>query len=215
MNGVQSKRSYSYKTLARPHSTKMTVERSEFIAHGDTVMDADEARAYIASVQQEYRDATHNCWAYRTGAPGPEIEYFSDAGEPSGSAGRPILSVIRANDLRNCVIVVTRYFGGRKLGIPGLIKAYSTAAQQLIDEAGIKDCVVARRVRAICQYSRLGQVDHVLRSFDALVEDRVFTDRVELTACVEADQCDQLVDSLTNICDEVTVDDDQPHLISD
>lgn len=215
MSAVQVERNDSYKTLAKPHSTSITVERSKFIAHGAIVMDAEEARAYIASVQQDYRDATHNCWAYRAGTPGPETEYCSDAGEPSGSAGRPILSVIRSSDLHNCAIVVTRYFGGRKLGIPGLIKAYSRAAQQLVDETGVKDRVVMRRLNAVCEYARLNQVDHVLRSLDAVVEDRIFTDKVKLTACIGASQCDLLVDSLSNLCEEVALEDDRPHLVSD
>jgi uncharacterized YigZ family protein len=204
-----------YRTLARTHSTSIKVERSEFIAHGAFARDVDEARAFIAAIQQKYKDATHNCWAYRTGTPGPVTEYCSDAGEPSGTAGRPILSVIKSNDLHNCVIVVTRYFGGRKLGVPGLIKAYTRAAEQLVNEAGISDRVVMRRVRAVCDYTRLDHIDHLIRTFDAVVEDRVFTDKVELAVCVRASQCDLLVDSLCSLCDEVILDDAQPHLSSE
>lgn len=203
----------SYKTLAKPHSTSLTIERSRFIAHGAVVTTVEEARSFIASIQEEYRDATHNCWAYRTGAPGPETEYFSDAGEPPGTAGRPILGVIKSNDLHNCAIVVTRYFGGRKLGIPGLIKAYSQAAQQLVDEAGVGQRIVACRVRAVCDYPNLNRVEHLLRGLGAVIEDRVFTDKVELVMCVGASRCNTLIESLNSFCLEVAVDDDQPHLV--
>lgn len=201
----------SYRTLARPHSCRLKIERSEFIAHGAIAGNPDEARAFIAAKQQEYRDATHNCWAYRTGAPNSEIEYFSDAGEPSGTAGRPILSVMKSNDLHNCVIVVTRYFGGRKLGIPGLIKAYSLVTKHLIDEAGVQRCFPTTRVRAVCDYAHLDHVYRVVRSLDAVVEDRVFADKVELVLCVRTAQCGHLASSLRSLGATVTSQDDQLH----
>ncbi len=201
----------SYRTLAKPHSSRLKVERSEFIAHGRIATDPDEARAFIAAKQQEYRDATHNCFAYRTGAPGPETEYFSDAGEPSGTAGRPILSVIKSNDLHNCAIVVTRYFGGRKLGVPGLIKAYSLVTQQLIDESGVQVCFPMKRIHAVCDYACLDQVHQLTRNLDATVEDRVFTDKVELILSVRTSQCGLLASSLRSLGATVTSQDDQLH----
>ncbi|NLU40918.1 MAG: YigZ family protein [Firmicutes bacterium] len=201
----------SYRTLARPHSTRLKIERSEFISHGGIATDQNEVRAFIAAKQHEYRDATHNCFAYRIGAPGPEVEYFSDAGEPSGTAGRPILSVMKSNDLHNCVIVVTRYFGGRKLGVPGLIKAYSLATQQLIDEAGVQVCFPMKRIHAVCDYACLDQVHQVARSLDAVVEDRVFADKVELVLSVRTSQCGPLASSLRSLGATVTSPDDQLH----
>jgi uncharacterized YigZ family protein len=197
--------------LAKSHSTRLKIERSEFIAHGSVAINPDEARAFITAKQQEHRDATHNCFAYRTGAPGPETEYFSDAGEPTGTAGRPILSVMRSNDVHNCVIVVTRYFGGRKLGIPGLIKAYSLVTQQLIDEAGVQCCFPMKRIHAVCDYACLDQVHQIVRGLDAVVEDRVFTDKVELVLYVRTSQCGHLASSLRGLGVTVTSSDDQPH----
>ncbi len=111
---------------------KINVKRSVFIASAKECKSVSEAKEFIKSVSKEFGDATHNCWAYRVYEDGKIVEHSSDAGEPSGSAGLPILGAIKSLDLVNIAVVVTRYFGGVKLGIRGLIDAYSQAAMSVL-----------------------------------------------------------------------------------
>jgi uncharacterized YigZ family protein len=107
---------------------KINIKRSIFIATSRRVDSVEEAKRFISDIKKEFQDATHNCWAYRVYESGKIVEQSSDAGEPSGSAGIPILNAIREMELLNVAVVVTRYFGGVKLGIRGLREAYKSAA---------------------------------------------------------------------------------------
>ena len=114
---------------------EFTEKRSRFIGSVRTVLSADEAAEIIKKFPEIYPKANHHCWAYRIGT-GTALEHCSDAGEPSGTAGRPILGVIKRHELTNTLIVVTRYFGGIKLGVRGLIDAYKAAAELAVEQAG-------------------------------------------------------------------------------
>ncbi|MFN6991459.1 MAG: IMPACT family protein [Fervidobacterium sp.] len=115
---------------------KINIERSLFIATLTYAKSEKEAKEFITSITKKYQNATHNCPAYRIYDNGKLIEFSSDAGEPSGTAGLPILNTLRKNELINVAVVVTRYFGGVKLGVRGLIDAYSQAVQKTIEKAG-------------------------------------------------------------------------------
>ena len=119
-----------YLTIQGPAEGKITEKMSRFLAFAWPVADAAEAREVAARYQKEYHDARHVCWAYVTGADRAE-QYSNDNGEPSGTAGKPILGQINSLKLTNVVVVVVRYFGGIKLGTPGLIAAYREAARAL------------------------------------------------------------------------------------
>ncbi len=125
-------------TIARESEAKLNIERSEFIAKSFRVASSQEARKILKGVTSEFPDATHRCFAWRIGLEKLE-EFSSDAGEPSGSAGRPILGAIKKHQLTNTMVVVVRYFGGKKLGIKGLIKAYGEAAQLVLAKSGIQE----------------------------------------------------------------------------
>jgi len=120
---------------ARETVTETKVRKSLFIAHVCICRDETEARERIRGISSEHRQANHNCWAYRVGALKRE-EYFSDDGEPAGTAGKPILGAILRQELTNVLVVVTRYFGGIKLGVRGLIEAYGKAASEGITASG-------------------------------------------------------------------------------
>lgn len=111
----------------------------------------EEARKHIRDVSRRYADATHHCWAYRVGFP-RTTEYYSDAGEPSGTAGKPILGAILRSDVVNVVVVVTRYFGGTKLGVRGLIEAYGECAALALEAAGRRGRVRSREAFVECSY---------------------------------------------------------------
>lgn len=116
-------------------SAEIKIKRSIFIAHISVARTEEDARQFVTHISQKHKQATHNCWAYRIGVDPPR-EYSSDDGEPNGTAGKPILGAIQRFDVTNTVLVVTRYFGGIKLGVRGLIEAYGEAASNVLENAG-------------------------------------------------------------------------------
>jgi len=113
----------TFTSLRETSRASIKIKHSVFIATASFVENENAARLFLSKISSEFKDATHNCWAYKVG----EIEYSSDAGEPSGSAGKPILFSVKSSGMDRIAVVVTRYFGGTKLGIRGLIEAYSNA----------------------------------------------------------------------------------------
>ena len=133
------------------------VEKSRFIAHAMPAESLDEAKSYLASVREEYRDATHNVPAVICG-PGQEIQWASDDGEPAGTSGLPMLKLIASEGLTNLIVVVTRYFGGIKLGTGGLARAYTAAAKLGLDAAGRCDVMESTLLRYEFDYSYLSKL---------------------------------------------------------
>ncbi|ABR31094.1 hypothetical protein SU69_06300 [Thermosipho melanesiensis] len=125
-----------YKTIFGIYEGKKNIKRSQFIATFSHVESVKEAKSFIREISKKYNDATHNCPAYRVMENKQIIEFSSDNGEPSGTAGRPILGALKKFDLLNVAVVVTRYFGGVKLGVRGLIDAYSSIVEETLK--GIK-----------------------------------------------------------------------------
>ena len=129
-----------------------------------TVLSADEAAEIIKKFPEIYPKANHHCWAYRIGT-GTALEHCSDAGEPSGTAGRPILGVIKRHELTNTLIVVTRYFGGIKLGVRGLIDAYKAAAELAVEQAGAVEMSSTTPLLLRCGYDYSKTLDTTLRKW--------------------------------------------------
>lgn len=134
-----------YKTVEGMIENKINIERSIFITTLRGIDDEYEAKSFISEVNKKYADATHNCPAYRVIGKNEIIEFSSDAGEPSGTAGLPMLNVLRRSELVNVAVVVTRYFGGIKLGIRGLIDAYSTSVEKAIEKAKLSKSILTKR----------------------------------------------------------------------
>ncbi len=164
----------SYRTIAAPASAKFTEKMSRFIGFAWPVASVGEAKERIAALQREYCDARHVCWAWVIGVDNPAT-HSTHNGEPSGTAGKPILGQINSRGLRNVVVAVVRYFGGIKLGTPGLIAAYKLGAAMALDEAQ----VVERRemteialtfayadLNAVMQLAKLPDVEILGRDFD-------------------------------------------------
>ena len=135
------------------------VKGSRFIASVGLAGTMEAAEAFREGIRHEFPDATHNCFAYRIAA---RVFRSGDDGEPSGSAGRPILQQIESRDLVRTVVVVTRYFGGTKLGVGGLVRAYGGAASEALEMAGVREVPITRRVRVRHPYERSGEVQSVL-----------------------------------------------------
>lgn len=126
-------------------------KRSLFVGRVFWAGGEEEARERIREVSKQHSDANHHCWAYRVGFP-ETTDYYSDAGEPSGTAGKPILGAILRAGVVNCVLIVTRYFGGTKLGVRGLIDAYGKCASMALERAGTRNRVLSREAFVECAY---------------------------------------------------------------
>ncbi|MGI6252765.1 MAG: IMPACT family protein [Aminivibrio sp.] len=120
---------------AKELEIEVKIRKSRFISHIRIPRSEEEAREKLKKIQLSHKQATHNCWAYRIGYESV-MEHFSDDGEPAGTAGKPILGALLRNDVTNCIIVITRYFGGTKLGVRGLIEAYGNCAEEALNAAG-------------------------------------------------------------------------------
>lgn len=166
------------------------IKKSKFIARAVHITTEEEAQAYLRDGKKQYWDARHNCYAYRLGM-NFEKQKSSDDGEPSGTAGKPILEVLKNKGLTNTLIVVTRYFGGIKLGTGGLIRAYGTAAVAALDNAIIEDYIDCRILYLQTDYSFLSATERLLPDFEAIITKRDFADFVGLTVEVPEDKADE------------------------
>lgn len=149
-------------TVAEAARHEETIEGSRFLAYVWPAADPDAAAELLAAVRAEHPDATHHCWAYKFG----EVQRFSDDGEPGGTAGRPMLEVILKRNLDMLATVVVRYYGGKKLGAGGLVRAYSGAVSKALDQAGVREVVDMVTVKLEADFAL---VDVVLRTVDELV----------------------------------------------
>ncbi|MDR2180224.1 MAG: YigZ family protein [Synergistaceae bacterium] len=142
-------------------AAEVKVKRSLFIGRLCPCKDREEVRSILADVELRHRDATHHCWAYRLG-PEPEVEHSSDGGEPAGTAGKPILSAIKQSGMFNLTIIVTRYFGGIKLGVRGLREAYGQTAASVLERVVPALRVRSRRLVIRFPYAIIGEITHYL-----------------------------------------------------
>lgn len=174
-------------TLHGDASLQQEIRKSRFLAHAAAVDDVDAALAFFARVG--VRDATHNCWAYRIGA-----QYrFSDDGEPGGSAGRPILLAIDGQSMDRVAVVVTRWFGGIKLGVGGLVRAYGGCAAECLRLAAKQELIARVRVRVHCDFSAAPMLYARLREFKAIKQaEYASADGVELELDVPRTHLDAL-----------------------
>lgn len=157
-----------YKTIAQHAQTEIKVKGSRFLASAYPVTSADEVRSIVAAVRSEHYAARHHCYAYRLGASGAEFR-ASDDGEPSGTAGRPILGQLLSRELSDVLVVVVRYFGGILLGVPGLIAAYKEATLAVLDEAVQIDKIIKVLLEVNFDYALMDRVLRAARATEAEV----------------------------------------------
>lgn len=169
-----------YLTVSQTATAELTIERSRFIGHCCEVATEDDAKNFVARIRAEHAQATHNCYAYRVGNTEHPSEYFNDHGEPSGTAGKPILGAIQRLNLTNTVIVVTRYFGGKKLGVRGLIDAYGQTATLVLETAGIVQRIPKFQITLVYAYAWHSTIQHRLQQVEAEIIDTVFAENITL-----------------------------------
>ena len=161
----------AYRTVAAPGAESLYSEkRSRFIGQAFPAESPEEALALIEGVRRRYNDARHLCWAWRLGTEDDPVERFNDDGEPSGSAGKPILGQIVSRDLRNVLVTVVRYYGGVNLGTGGLAVAYKTAAGDALDRSDIREVTLYARYRLSFPFDLINPVMMFLRSSGAETE---------------------------------------------
>ena len=174
-----------YKTFMRRASDEFIVNKSRFIGYGCPCETEEEALAFLNEIRSKHRDATHNCYAYIIGA-NMGVMRYSDDGEPGGTAGMPIIEVMKARGVTNCAVVVTRYFGGVLLGAGGLVRAYSQGAAAAVNACGVGVMHPTARYMVEIPYPMLSRVDYFLNSEPVLVEDKSFGAAVTYTLVVRA-----------------------------
>jgi len=187
-----------YRTVRGAGNKEIVIRKSRFIGHIQPVQTEEEATAFIERIKKEHWNATHNCFAYMIGER-DEIQKQSDDGEPSGTAGKPILEVIRNQKLKNVAIVVTRYFGGILLGAGGLIRAYSDGAVAAIEAGDAITRVLHREVFVELDYTWLGKVENELRNRSIRTGETMFTDKVTLTCLPLAGDAESFSNWITDL----------------
>ncbi|MBR5360110.1 MAG: YigZ family protein [Lachnospiraceae bacterium] len=192
----------TYLTVSDTAEAEITEKKSRFIATVLHIESEEEATAVLADFRKRYWDARHNCYAYVLGKKS-ELERFSDDGEPSGTAGRPILEVIKGRGLTNTMIIVTRYFGGVLLGTGGLVRAYTDSSALAVDTAKEEGRLVNMRLLLKADikadYTLSGKVQYSLAGMDVKVFDTIYEDSVIFKVGIPADEADKVLDKITDV----------------
>lgn len=188
----------TYLTLARPSEAIFREKMSKFLAFAHPASTVEEAKAVIAQYQKKYFDARHVCWAYMLGFERSDFQ-SNDNGEPSGTAGKPILGQINSFGLTDTVIVVVRYFGGIKLGTSGLIAAYREAARLSLEEAEIVERKVMKQIEFTFPYLSMNDVMRLVKQSNLEILSQQFDNACAMTLAVRADDYDTLTSRLRDI----------------
>lgn len=169
----------SYRQIVSGKEVEIKIKGSRFIGEVELVENVEAADAFLANVKKREYSATHHCWAYKIGADGTLFR-FNDDGEPSGTAGQPILRQIHGAGITNVIVVVTRYYGGTKLGTGGLIRAYGDAAKEVLAECVFEEIVVRQPVRVVFDYNDTSAAMHTIKKYDIVVRSSSYNERTTL-----------------------------------
>lgn len=188
----------SYRSIAGHSEGLFKDNGSRFIAHAYPVETEEEVRSIVSALRKEYYDARHHCYAYRLGYKG-DVFRASDDGEPAGSSGRPILGQIDSNGLSDVLVVVVRYFGGIKLGIPGLIRAYKTSTADAISNANIVEKIASRRFRVVFGYMSMNSVMKVMKDLNLSQSNQQFDMECSLQTVVRLTLVDCFLERMADV----------------
>ncbi|UCZ52706.1 YigZ family protein [Bacillus shivajii] len=188
----------SYFTVKGYGEHEISIQRSRFIAYVNRVTTEEEAQTFIEKIKKEHWNAAHNCSAYMIGE-NDQIQKANDDGEPSGTAGVPMLEVLKKRQLKDTVVVVTRYFGGIKLGAGGLIRAYGSATSEGISATGVVERKLMQKYIASMDYHFLGKVENALRSSSYLIENIHYLENVQIEVYVNTGEEEAFEEFMTNL----------------
>ena len=196
---MSSSAHFGFLIPAAQHRTELLIDRSRFIATVGHAATAPDARAFMDTIRTEFPDATHNCWAYVAGPPGDSASIgMSDAGEPHGTAGRPMLDVLMHSGIGEIVAVVTRYYGGVKLGTGGLVKAYSGSVQQALASLPTMRKILRIEMRITAGYADVETLRRTLKEYGADVLDETYGVDVIYNAAGPIDVADRFTTAITD-----------------
>ncbi|MBC8631451.1 YigZ family protein [Paraclostridium tenue] len=187
-----------YKTLHEFGMDEIIIDKSTFIGYAKPIKTEEEAIEFINEIKKKHKDARHNVWAYTVGK-SMNIQRYSDDGEPQGTAGIPTLEVIKKEDLRDVVVVVTRYFGGIKLGAGGLVRAYTKGAKIGLEAAKIIEKVMYQEVKIKIDYNQLGKVQNEIMNMGYFIKDTIYEDNVEIIVYSRKNEIDGIVEKINDI----------------
>ena len=192
----------SYFTPSEQQRFELEIKRSRFITSISPVADKSEAKNYIQKLRNEFPDANHHCWAMIAGLPTDVYQHDqSDDGEPKGTAGKPMLNVLQHSDLGNIVVVVTRYFGGIKLGAGGLVRAYTQCVSEALKELNTIEFLIRDELRIKLAYSLLDSLEHAIKELNIEISDKQFSDTIHMKLLVsKSDKAllDEILNSIGN-----------------
>lgn len=188
----------SYRTIHKYGKDEIIINKSRFIGHAMPIESEEDALEFIWKIKEEYRDATHNVYSYVLGE-NNNIQRFSDDGEPSGTAGIPVLEVIKKENLRKVVVVVTRYFGGIKLGAGGLIRAYTKGAKIALEAGIIVDKIPHRKLKIRINYTSYGMVENFLNQGGYIIDSIEYDDGVNIYVYIEHKDLEALTIKISNL----------------
>lgn len=189
-------------TISENIKNEIIINKSKFICVYKKIYNEDDISAYIESIKHEYKDATHYCYSYIIN----NIKRFSDDGEPSGTAGLPILNVLENNNLNYVLCIVIRYFGGIKLGAGGLVRAYSKSASECLKTAEIKKIVSGKTVTIVFNYEKVKLIDNTLK--DVLIKDKTFNQNITYYYDISNEKLAKIKEILNSNCIEFSISND-------
>lgn len=188
----------TYKTLHEFGMDEVIIDKSTFIGYAKPIKSEEEAIEFVNEIKKKHKDATHNVWAYTVGK-SMNIQRYSDDGEPQGTAGIPTLEVIKKEDLRDVVVVVTRYFGGIKLGAGGLVRAYTKGAKIGVEAAKVIEKVLYKPVSIKIDYNQLGKVQNEIMNMGYFIKDTVYEDNVEIIVYSRVSELENITSKIVDI----------------
>jgi len=192
-------RNSSFQVPSKTITVEQDIKRSRFISTAGRAGNKKSAKEFINSVSEKYSDATHNCYAFVAGNPFSTTEIgFGDDREVSGTAGKPMLSVLQHKKIGEIVVVVSRYFGGTKLGSGGLVRAYSSSVQLVLEKLPLVNCVSVKTVQISFDYQYENSVRQILNKFHVDIKDSIYSDKVVMKIGVPEDRFEELNIELQN-----------------
>lgn len=188
----------AYFTIYQNGEHQIEIKKSKFICHLFRIESEEQAKEYIAKIKKEHYKANHNCSAYMLGE-NFEIQRSSDDGEPSGTAGVPMLEVLKKNQLQNTLAIVTRYFGGIKLGAGGLIRAYSTSVSEALKEIGIVQGKLQQLLDITIDYHQLGKLQNYLENEQIAIQEIDYLEQIKVKVAIDINQCESFQNALIDL----------------
>lgn len=188
----------TYYTISQDGQNQIEIKKSKFICHLFRIDNEEQAREYINQIKKEHYKANHNCSAYLLGE-NFEIQRDSDDGEPSGTAGVPILEVLKKNELQNTLAIVTRYFGGIKLGAGGLIRAYSTSVSEALDKIGIVEGKLQQILAITISYPQLGKLQNYLENEQITIQEINYLENITVKVAIDIKEIEIFIASIIDL----------------